>query len=119
MDFSPYLYHILCYMTALSYSAQNCGTHYHSIQTKPSLNSLKTSLEAQNLKHNCIRRHFVYTFSVDKMIYTVMGDECLQKFECRYATEKIQDIRVFWSGTCLLLHVFAFVSCSVRSLRHD
>ena len=53
---------------------------------------------------------------------TVIGDECLRKFECRYATEKLLDRLVFWSGPCLLL--FAVWSdqrglcCSMRRLRH-
>ena len=42
------------------------------------------------------------------MQITEIGDEFLRKFECRYATEKLLDRLVFWSGPCLLL--FALLS---------
>ena len=42
------------------------------------------------------------------MQITVIGDEFLQKFDCRYATEKLLDRLVFWSVPCLLL--FALLS---------
>ena len=58
------------------------------------------------------------------MQITVIGDEFLRKFECRYATEKLLDRLDFWSGPCLLL--FALLSdqrglcCSGRlSLRRS
>ena len=49
----------------------------------------------------------------------LMGGECLRKFECRYATEKLLDRLVFWSGPCLLLFALLSDQCSVRRLRHD
>ena len=48
-----------------------------------------------------------------------MGGECLRTFECRYATEKLLDRLVFWSGPCLLLFALLNDQCSVRGLRHD
>ena len=69
----------------------------------------------------CTKLHsYVHTLYIQ---IAVIGDECLRKLECRYATEKLLDRLVFWSGPCLLL--FALWSdqrglcCSVRRVRHD